>query len=286
MTETFAEQQLLRPDWFRHPHGPFTRAVIEAACRHASETPGAEACGLIVAGAFVPCLNVAPNPAEAFEIDAGALSEAYTSGELEGVIHSHPGGPWRPSAADMASQIETGVPWAIVIPGEPETGAGALACAWGDSLPRPPLFAGGVHQPRAFCHGVADCFSILRDYCAEAGAPLAEIPREWEWWSPDRSRSGRDSASEGGAKARVPALYLDGFGPAGFDLVTVDAAEARRLAQPGDVFLKALKSATPNHCAIYLGDGLALDHLPNRLSGVRAANVALSGMTHHLRRVR
>ncbi len=265
MTETF------RPDWFRHPHGPFTRAVIEAACRHASETPGAEACGLVVAGAFVPCLNVAPNPAEAFEIDAGALSEAYTSGELEGVIHSHPGGPWRPSAADMASQIETGVPWAIVIPGEPETGAGALACAWGDSLPRPPLFAGGVHQPRVFCHGVADCFSILRDYCAEAGAPLAEIPREWEWWARGE---------------KSPALYLDGFGPAGFDLVTVDAAEARRLAQPGDVFLKALKSATPNHCAIYLGDGLALDHLPNRLSSVRAANVAMSGMTHWLRRVR
>ncbi len=260
------------PDWFRRPHGPFTRAVIEAACRHANDTPGQEACGLVVAGEFIRCRNVATNPAEAFEIDAEALSWAYTGGELEGVIHSHPGGPWRPSAADMASQVETGVPWAVVIPGEPDAGSGALACAWGDGLARPPLFdAGGAHLPRAFCHGVSDCFSILRDYFAEEGEPLAEVPRDWEWWSRGE---------------KSPALYLDGFGPAGFDLVTVDAAESRCLAQPGDVFLKALKSETPNHCAVFLGGGLTLDHLPNRLSSVRPANVALSGMTHHLRRVR
>jgi proteasome lid subunit RPN8/RPN11 len=260
------------PDFFRRPRGPFSQAVIDAACRHAAETPGEEACGLVLAGEFMPCRNVAANPAEAFEIDAEALSWAFTGGELEGVIHSHPGGPWWPSAADMASQIETGVPWAIVIPGEPESGSGALACAWGDGLPAPALFdSAGRHQPRAFCHGVADCYSIARAYYSEQGAPLPEFPRDWEWWT---------------RGAKGPELYLQGFEAAGFELVTVDQAEARRLAQPGDAFLKALKSETPNHCAMYLGDGLALDHLPLRLSSTRPVNVVLSGMTHHLRRVR
>lgn len=264
-----------RPDWFRHPHGPFSQAVIDAACRHAATTPGEEACGLVRAGAFVPCVNVAADSREAFEIDAGALCEAYSAGDLEGVVHSHPGGPWWPSAADMASQLETGAPWAIVIPGEPETGSGALACAWGDGLERPPVFEGGRHVPRAFCHGVADCYSILRDYCAEQGAPLPEFPRDWEWWT------------RGPAPASPPpALYLEGFEAAGFELATVDAAEARRIAQPGDVMLKRLGAQTPNHCAIYLGDGLALDHLPQRLSAIRPVNVAMSGFTHWLRRIR
>lgn len=264
----------MTPAFFREPRGPFSRPVLAAALRHAAAEAPRESCGLVRAGEYLPCANVAQRPELEFDIDGAALSDAYRAGDLEGVIHSHPGGPWWPSAADMAGQVETGVPWAIVVPGGSEGGSeaveGSLACAWG--IPNPPLFAGGQHRGRAFLHGVADCYTLIRDwYAQERGVDLPEFAREWRWWE---------------APERWGSLYLEGLERAGFEVVTTDPTSMARQAQPGDVLLRRVLAKVPNHGAIYLGGGLLLEHTPFELSQRRPAGRALPVCSHLVRKVR
>lgn len=252
------------PDWWRRPGGPFTESVIAAACAHAAREAPRESVGAVVDGAYLPLENVAEDPAAQFMVGAEAAGALFASGMLEGFVHSHPGGPAHPSAADMRGQRDSAVPWAIVIPGED---GGRLACRWGDGTV--PLFdAAGAHLPREFLHGVADCYTLIRDWQAEArGLALPDYPRDWEWWA------------EPGAN-----LYLDNLEDAGFRVVSRDQAAFAGLAQPGDVYLMAIRAKAPNHGGVYLGDGLALEHMPGRLSGARPVGPLLRHATHWLRR--
>lgn len=80
---------------------------------HAVACAPAEACGLVLvepafgwALAFVPCPNVAPAPARAFELEPAALALAQLL-ELAGLLrvatfHSHVEGPAYPSNGDLA----------------------------------------------------------------------------------------------------------------------------------------------------------------------------------------
>lgn len=217
-------------------------------------------------GRYVPCENVASDPETAFEIAPAEMAKAYRAGDLQGVVHSHPGGPWHPSAADMAGQIATGVPWAIVVPGE----AGAeLACHWG--TPRPPMFLqGGVHVSRAFLHGVSDCYTLIKDYYSEVrGIQLDEFPRDWEWWKAPQTGGG---------------LYLDNLESQGFRVVSTSAHDFCQIAQPGDAYLMAIRSKVPNHAGIYLGDGLLLEHMQGNLSHRQPIARLINHITHWLRR--
>lgn len=260
------------PDWWRRPGGPFTASIIAAACAHAAREAPRESVGAVVAGAYLPLENVAEDPAAQFMVGAEAAGALYAAGRLEGFVHSHPGGPDHPSAADMAAQAASAVPWAIVIPGEPEDPAGGrLACRWGDGFGNgaPPLFdEAGAHLPRAFLHGVADCYTLIRDWQAEArGLALPDYPRDWEWWTgPGAS------------------LYLDNLEDAGFRVLSRDQTAFAALAEPGDVYLMAIRSKTPNHGGVYLGGGLAIEHMPGRLSGARPVGPLLRHVTHWLRR--
>lgn len=249
--------------WFRRPRGPFTVKVIAAALAHANAEAPRESVGVVCRGEYIPLKNVARDPETAFEIDPAAFGAVLVAGECEGVIHSHPGGPWHPSAADMAGQIETDVPWAIVIPGEP----GELACSWG--LPNPPLMgADGAPAVRQFAHGVSDCYTLIRDWYAQAwGVSLPDVPRDWEWWA-----AGRD-------------VYLDGMGDAGFKLVSADPTQHAQLIQPGDVFLRRAQSSVPNHGGVYIGDGLLIEQLPKSLACRRPIASVLPHVTHLLRYV-
>lgn len=107
---------------------------------------------------------------------------------------------------------------------------------WGDSVidDRPIL-------GRSFRHGVNDCYDHLRAlFLRSHDILLPQFARGWEWWLP-------------GYKGRTD-LYRQGFADAGF--CEVNSGEP----QPGDVWLAAVRSDTPNHAGVYLGNGLCSHH--------------------------
>ncbi len=253
---------MIRPDFWSRPQAPFTEEVLEAAGRHAASEAPNESCGLVRAGRYVACENVSPEPWHEFIIAKEQITEALAAGDLEGVIHSHPDGPWYPTKADAEGQIATGVPWAIVVPGEESA---ELACHWGGE--RPPVFAGdGTHVQRKFRHYVADCYSLMEDFYREIGIDLPKVPREWNWWRTSES------------------LYTDHLEQAGFAVISSDPTQFAALVRPNDAFLFAIRSGgKPNHAAAYLGDGKMLDHVPRQLSRVIGVQGHLKTATHLLR---
>lgn len=110
--------------------------VLEAIVAAAEASYPDEACGLLVgrwsaAGhcrlrRAVPSANLAPDPSVAFEIDPALrldLQRRLRGGgqRVVGLYHSHPDGPARPSARDLARAWEPGLLWLILsVPaGEP-----------------------------------------------------------------------------------------------------------------------------------------------------------------------
>ena len=96
-----------------------TRLLTEA-----KNSPQAEICGLLfgteaVIEAAESCLNVAPDPARAFEIDPAALFAAYRrarggGARVIGHYHSHPSGEAVPSTRDAAQAMGDGALWLIL----------------------------------------------------------------------------------------------------------------------------------------------------------------------------
>lgn len=209
--------------WHRQPQGPFSDEVLRDAAVHATETPQREACGVVVDGVYTRCGNVHPNPERTFRIAPDVVDPLIANGTLQGIIHSHPDGTPHPSEADMAGQIATDVPWAIVVPGG-EGQPGDVGSIWG--TPRPALFDdSGDHVQRAFCHGVYDCYEMIRDWYREQGSPLPAVARADEWW-----------------RSRGSSIYLDMLEEIGAEVISTDPAEYPRIAQPGDVYLQDRKS--------------------------------------------
>ena len=102
--------------------------VLEAVVAAAEASYPDEACGLLVgrwsaAGhcrlrRAVPSANLAPDPSVAFEIDPALrldLQRRLRGGgqRVVGLYHSHPDGPARPSARDLARAWEPGLLWLI-----------------------------------------------------------------------------------------------------------------------------------------------------------------------------
>lgn len=208
--------------------------------------------------------NKSETPTEDFEVDYRTLAAAQRRGLLA-VVHSHPDRLACPSAADMRAQIASAVPWGIVA----TDGVGCSALSWfGDQVPIPEL------EGRTFCHGITDCYSLIRDYYRlERGIRLPEFPRSWQWWT-----KGLD-------------LYSDGFGDAGFYRLDVEPEHIREGdVQEGDVWLAQIRSPVPNHGGIYLGNELALHHVTSayaidktRVSGKEPIHRWMPHITHWLR---
>ncbi len=88
------------------------RALAARILQHAQASPEAEICGLLGgregrAVSWYPVPNVAETPARRFRMDPRAQIEAFRRmrqrGEaLYAIYHSHPRGPARPSAVDLA----------------------------------------------------------------------------------------------------------------------------------------------------------------------------------------
>lgn len=84
---------------------------LEAEAHAAQESPK-EACGVVVAGRYVPCRNIATNPEQDFVLNPVDYARAALTGKVEAIVHSHPqGGP--ASEADLAACKHTRLPWHI-----------------------------------------------------------------------------------------------------------------------------------------------------------------------------
>jgi len=212
-------------------------SIRAAILSHARAEYPREACGLLVAHpggktAYRPCRNAAEaKSTDHFILHPEDYAAAEDSGKIVGVVHSHPDARPTPSMADRVACEATGMPWHIVsVPGE----------EWAQIIPE------GYQAPligRIWCHGVLDCYGIVRDwYKWERGITLPDFAREDNWWH------------KGGN------LYLENFSKAGFVRV-MDGS-----IQHGDVLLMQVLANVTNHAAIYLDGGLILHHLHNRLS--------------------
>lgn len=235
--------------------------VLAEIQQHAQELYPVEACGLLVDGAYIRCENVAA-PLESHREDLGydcpccmcsfeiAPEEYLSHPNIEAVIHSHPGGPFFPSERDMQGQLDTDVPWGILMVDEDRASHVEF---WGDQLPIKPLIG------REFVHGITDCYSLIRDVfrlgkdaLKEQGVTdewpmdpvfMADVPRSDAWWE----HEDRD-------------LYSELFESRGFHKIA--ASEVL----PGDVFLGSVKSKKLNHGGVYIGNDLIIHHLPTKLS--------------------
>lgn len=184
-----------------------------------------EAGGYIDAqGVFHPLDNIADNPSSHFHF-ASVPDDAIK------LVHSHPNGPFAPSEMDQRQQIAMAVPWQIVA----WQGDRTEVFEFGDEAPIPPLIG------RGFRHYVTDCYAACRDmYRTKCDVLLPHFPREWEWWRHDKR------------------LLSEGFAEAGFH-----AIEHRDIL-PGDAMLMCVRADTPNHSAVYMGDGWIYHHMSGR----------------------
>lgn len=210
------------------------KTTMEQIFAHADAEAPRECCGLLITAGkkqvYIPCKNEAVG-SENFQLSAADFAAAEDQGKVLAVVHSHPNAAPTPSMADRVSCEATGLPWLIV--------GGERSKFW--------LEPKGYKAPllgRPFVHGVLDCYSLVRDwYDQERGQFLADIERRDMWW-------------DGGQN-----LYIDHFAEWGF----VELSEREEM-HPGDIFLMQIRASVPNHAAIYLGDGVILHHLYDRLS--------------------
>ena len=209
-----------------------------------------EICGYITDNTVVFCENISDNPKEEFRI-------AEVPDTAQAIFHSHPGGPFYPTKIDIQQQYVTAVPWAVACTSDRHN-----EVFWfGDGVPMAPLIG------RGFRHYVTDCYALIRDFYKHVhDIELMDQPREWEWWNDGEN------------------LYEEGYREAGF----TDIGLAELL--PGDSFLATIRSKTPNHAGVYLGDGLILHHTcgksgydPFKLSTVEPAARWLPYLTKVLR---
>lgn len=209
--------------------------IFPAALAHAEESPYREVCGLVTVSrgrlVYQRCRNVAHADSE-FEIHPEDYIDAEALG-IVGVVHSHLHGSAEPSMADRVGCERSGLPWFIVA-------ASTGACKT--------LMPEGYKAPligRPYYHGVLDCFSLVRDWYAEQGIAVPFFEHEPQFW-----QKGFDL------------LTPENFIKAGFRVVTDGSL------QPGDgIIMQNGHSDRPNHCGVYLGDGVFLHHAGRRLSG-------------------
>lgn len=228
---------------------PETLAAIRA---HAEQELPRECCGLIsvVKGkeVYTPCANLATGN-DHFILDPQAHAAVEDAGTVLMIVHSHCYVPATPSQADLVGCEMTGLPWFIYSVPTHQTHT------FEPTGYKAPL------EGREFSHGTLDCYSLIRDYYQERlGIVLVNYARDVEWWL------------HGGN------LYLELFEEAGF--VSVDKATL----QPYDGILMKIASPVPNHAAVYVGDGLILQHLTGRLSSKDVYGGWFAKVTTHVLR--
>lgn len=222
---------------------------------HAKATEPQEACGFVVSRyqdselIYLPCENVAVDPANYFEIDADDFVRAELQGEIVAVVHSHPdsdtekGLPYL-STADRECQTRLNLPFWLVCGGELQI-----------FRPIPPLVG------REFVNQSQDCRILCLDAYMLSGLDIdqSELRYEFDWFEQGEN------------------LYEQYLEKADFEKLPFDA-----VPQLGDVVLLQVGSPVPNHAGIYLGNQMMLHHSLGRLSARVPYDGAWLQQTHSI----
>jgi proteasome lid subunit RPN8/RPN11 len=234
----------------------FSTEILESIKRHAKLEYPNESVGFVIGDEYVAAPNNHPTPDKAYKPSLDSWLRALNSGKLRAVVHSHPEGPDYPSADDMQSQQDGNVPHGIVVVKMSANGPHVTEIIWwGDTLPIPELVG------RVFRHGISDCLNLIRDeYRLNRNIFLPNQPRNWLWW-----------------EEKDQNLYVDHYQKNGFRKIGQDEIKE------GDIFLSQIKSSKPNHGGIYLGKGIILHHLMNKLSKREPIGGWAKYVTHWLR---
>lgn len=216
-----------------------TDVIAEFKLHAISEWPR-EAVGLILEqgeGEFIymACDNIAELPEEDAVIPAKDFARAHTMGRVASILHSHPKGKIDPSGADMAAQLQWGIPFGVSLSSD-------------DSCSNPFFWGAGVkpadYVGRIFINGWQDCYALLKDWMKqEMGIDLPVIPHDHYWWEKNQN------------------LYLDNLDASGFRKLGADEP-----IQRGDCFLMRIRSKVPNHAGVYEGKGLIVHHIQGMYS--------------------
>lgn len=163
-------------------------------------------------------------------IDGADFAKAEGAGNIVGIYHSHVNRSCMPSAADKTTSERHKLKLFIV--GWPiEQIYEYEPQGW-----RAPLVG------REWCYGVHDCYAIVRDHFQmELGIELPDFER--------------DPKSE--KNNLLPYIEESGF------------EEAQGLQRHDVLVLQINSPDFPNHCAVYLGDGLMVHHLQNDISKIQ-----------------
>ena len=130
------------------------------AAKHAEECMPQESCGLlaIIKGkeTYWPCKNIAESGFEYFIIDPDDWAKCEDTGEIIGIVHSHPYDPPQPSDNDKASCEYLDLPSHIYSVRMKEW------CSFEPSGWKAPSLIG-----RTWIWGKHDCWSLITDYFLE-----------------------------------------------------------------------------------------------------------------------
>ena len=197
-----------------------------------------EACGLlaIIKGkeTFWPCKNLAEGKFEFFVLDPDDWAECEDTGEVIGVIHSHPVGAATPSDTDKAACEHLGFPYYIY---------SIQHDHWEKLEPigwKAPSLIG-----RKFIWGKYDCWSIISDWYLETKNIKLK-----EWKRPKRIKNFFENP-----------LFEKGLPLTGFK-----KQETIKKIKVGDVLLFQSITGNLDHVALYLGDNMILNHNIKSLS--------------------
>ena len=197
-----------------------------------------EACGLlaIIEGkkAFWPCKNLAEGRFEFFMLDPDDWAECEDTGEVIGVIHSHPVGAATPSDTDRAACEHLGFPYYIYSI-EYDHWESFEPTGW-----KAPSLIG-----RKWVWGKYDCWSIISDWFLETKNIKLK-----EWKRPKRIKDFIENP------LFEKCLPITGF----------KKQESNKNIEMGDVLLFEAEKKSLSHVALYLGDMTILNHSIRSLS--------------------
>jgi len=210
----------------------------ESFIKYAKEQAPKEACGLlaIIKGkeTFWPCKNLAEGKFEFFMLDPDDWAECEDTGEVIGVIHSHPVGAATPSDNDKAACEHLGFPYYIYSI-EHDHWELFEPTGW-----KAPSLIG-----RKFIWGKYDCWSVVTDYLKEH--KKIEIP----YWN--RPKKIKDFINNPEFEFALPKLNF------------VKQSNHKDI-KTGDVLLFQSVTGNLDHVAVYIGDNMILNHNIKALS--------------------
>ena len=206
--------------------------------QYAKEKAPEEACGLlaIIKGkeTFWPCKNLANGKFEFFILDPDDWAECEDTGEVLGVIHSHPVGAATPSDTDRAACEHLGVPY-FIYSIEHDHWELLEPSGW-----KAPSLIG-----RKFIWGKYDCWSIVTDWFQE------NKNINIKYWK--RPKKIKDFINNPEFEFALPKLNF------------IKQSNNKDI-KIGDVLLFQSITGNLDHVAVYIGDNMILNHNIRALS--------------------